>query len=70
MTHLKRNSTCKACREPFVRERETQVYCFGCLEKASAKAKRDYINIKKELEDDATSFFIMERGNGKSYNAN
>ena len=63
MTHRKRNSICKACRESFVRDGDTQVYCFGCLEKASSKAKRAYI--KKDVEDDATSFFVMERDNGR-----
>jgi len=37
MNHLKRRSICKQCHLTFVRDTETQVYCFGCLTEANYK---------------------------------
>jgi len=42
MNHLKRRSICKSCRVTFVRDSETQVYCFGCLQEAELVAKGFY----------------------------
>lgn len=61
----KRNSICKKCREEFVRDGETQVYCFKCLE--GARAKPRIPSKKKEITDDVTCFFSMERAYGNEY---